>query len=338
MLRSRIAVDLGTAYSIVADSYSENFRRLASSVAVEEATQKPIAFGDEAKMMSGRCPPGIEVIRPMRDGVIVDFKITNSYLSYLVKSINRFAWLFRKDVYLCIPWGATHVEVKAYLKGLSGFNRRVFLVKEPFAAALGAGRDVFSDRPLTLVDMGGGTTEISTLSSGFMLKATSLRSAGTNCDQKIIDGIRRTYDFEMGPLMAEELKIAHASVWPVGDDYFFEVKGVRRQTHLPETLLVSSADFRSFLEPLALRIENSIVEHVESLSAHAFDAIRQDGLLLTGGTSLLKGWSNRLESRLQVPIHLAPDPLLSVIRGLKKMIENPSKFKQIIRLSMEVFR
>ena len=338
MLRNRIAVDLGTAYSIVADSYSENFKRLASSVAIEEATQKPIAFGDEAKLMSGRCPPGIEVIRPMRDGVIIDFKITNSYLSYLVKSIDRFPWLFKKDVYLCIPWGATHVEVKAYVKGLSLFNLRVFLVKEPFAAALGAGKDIFSSRPMTIVDMGGGTTEIATLSAGFMLKATSLRLAGTSCDQKIMDGLRRLYDFEVGVLMAEELKMGHASVWPLQEDYFVEVKGFERQSHLPKSLLVSSADLRSFLEPLALRVENAIVEHVESLSSYALDVLREEGLILTGGTSLLKGWAERLEKRLELPVHLAPEPLLSVIRGLKKMIEKPREYKRIVNLSMEVFR
>lgn len=338
LFSDRIAIDLGTTYSVIAGRSSAEFRRIASSVAVERRTQRPIAFGDEAKRMMGRCPEGIEVVRPLRDGVITDFQVTNQYLSHLVKLMGRSFFHLTHDVYLCVPWGATSVEVRGYIQGLQKGRRHVYLVREPFASALGCEHDIFSPEPMTIIDMGGGTTEIATLADGYMLHATSIRAAGTACDQLVVDGFRQAFEFEVGSLAAEEAKVFHGSVWNLGGDYSFEIKGLERRSQLPKLISVSTADLRSFLEPFALKVESALYEHFNSLPSEALFSLKEKGVLLTGGTSMLKGWPERIEKRFGIPAKLAPDPLYSIIRGLRTIIQRPSAYRGVIRVSMEVFR
>ncbi len=337
LFSSRIAIDLGTAYSVIAQVDKDELVRTASSIAVDKDTQQPVAFGDEAKRMLGRCPDRYEVILPLKDGVIADFQATHHYLRYLISSATKNAFAFHYDIFLCVPWGATAVELRSYHQALGGPRRKIYLVREPFAAALGMGLDILGESPVTVMDMGGGTTEIATMSGGYMIHASSLRAAGNFCDQLLMDGIRQAYEFEVGQSTAELLKMQHASVWPVFEDYVFEVKGLLRRTQLPDQGQIDSADLRSFLDPYALRVETQLKDHLQRLPSEAQKQIELQGIVLAGGTSLIHGWKERLEHRVGIPIHGSTDPTLAVIRGMKRMIENPSRYKDIFRISERVF-
>ena len=334
---SRIAIDLGTAYSVIAQVDKEELVRTASSIAFDRSTQMPIAFGDEAKKMLGRCPERYEVILPLKDGVIADFEATHHYLRYLISSATKNAFAFHYDIFLCVPWGATAVELRSYHQALGGPRRKIFLVREPFAAALGLGLDILGETPVTVMDMGGGTTEIATMAGGYMVHASSLRAAGNFCDQLLIDGIRHTYQFELGLSTAEYVKMHHASVWPVFEDYIFDVKGLLRRTQLPEQGQIASADLRSFLEPYALRVETQLKDHLQRLPSDAQRQVELHGVSLAGGTSMIRGWKERLERRVGIPIHPSSEPTLSVIRGMKRMIEKPSLYKDVFKISEKVF-
>lgn len=337
LFSSRIAIDLGTAYSVVAQNDREELIRTASSIAFDKNTQEPIAFGDEAKQMLGRCPDRYEVVRPLRDGVIADFQATHHYLKYLIQEATKKAFSLHYDIFLCVPWGATAVELRSYQQALGGPRRKIYLVREPFAAALGLDLDVLSAVPHTVMDMGGGTTEVATIGGGYMIHASSLRAAGNFCDQLLVDGIRQAYQFEVGFSTAERVKTQHASVWPVTPDYLFEVKGLLRKTQLPEESAIHSADLRSMLEPYAMKVESQLRDHIHQLPAEAQRQVEMEGIHLAGGTSMIRGWKERIEKRLGIPVHQVSDPTLAVIRGMQKIIERPSKYRDILRISEKVF-
>lgn len=334
---SRIAIDLGTAYSVIAQVDRDDLVRTASSIAFDRITQLPVAFGDEAKRMLGRCPERYEVILPLKDGVIADFQATHQYLRYLISSATRNAFAFHYDIFLCVPWGATAVELRSYQQALGGPRRKIFLVREPFAAALGLNLDILGDSSVTVMDMGGGTTEIATMAGGYMIHASSLRSAGNFCDQLLVDGIRQGYQFELGQSTSEQMKMQHASVWPVFDDYVFDVKGLLRRTQLPDQGKIDSSDLRAYLEPYAVRVETLLKDHLHRLPSEAQRQVEIGGVTLAGGTSLIRGWKERLEKRLGIPVHNSSEPTLAVIRGMKKMIDKPSLYRDVLKISEKVF-
>lgn len=333
MLSGRIAIDLGTAYSVVAHEKTEHFLRVASSVAYDRISQKAVAFGDEAKRMWGKCPERYEVILPLRDGVIADFAATQAYVDHLLSEACRSRFALNFEIYLCLPWGATPVEWRAYRQGFGSTRRRIHLVREPFAAALGCGLDVLGSEPVTIVDMGGGTTEIASIAEGLMLEASSLRAGGLSCDHLIQEGFRKMHGFELGLSAAEQIKIQHGSVWKLAEDRFFEVSGSARERRLPEERKISTEDLRSYLEPHALRVEKHIQQHIEKLPGSALRSLRENGILLCGGTSLLQGWEERLRQRLGVEVRRTANPLYAVIRGMKHLIQHRKDLMPLLKIS-----
>ena len=333
----RIAIDLGTAFSVVAHQSSKHYWRIASSVAFDRSLARFVAFGDEAKEMSGRCPEKYEVIRPLRDGVISDFRATNCYLNHLLDQATRRSFAIHYDIFLCVPWGATAVELQSYLYSLRRRRCRVQLIREPFAAALGCGQDILSEKFNTIIDMGGGTTEIATIRGGYMVQASSLRHAGNYCDQLIMDAIRSEKAFEIGISTAEQIKMSHGSVWFQAFDDEIPIKGSRRETRRPELGSVCVNDLAAYLEPYALKVEQKIKEHLGRLSTEAKRAVEMEGISLAGGTSLLKGWKERLEPKLGIPIRLTDRPTHGVIRGMRKIIQNPRLYENVIRISEKVY-
>jgi len=337
MFGKRIGVDLGTAYSLVTHADSSSFLRIASSIAVDKNTRKMLAYGDQARLLFGRENQDIEVIQPLKDGVISDLDATNLYLNHLIGEATRNVFALNYEIFVCVPWGATSVELKSYVQGLKRRRTKVQLVREPFAASLGCGRNILESQYTTIIDMGGGTTEIATIYGGMIVAATSLRVGGNFCDEIIQDSIRGIQGFEIGLLTAEEIKKTHASVWPLENEYCFEFKGSKRSSHLPDTAILHTEDLRSFLEPYAVQVEWGLSEHLRKLPDDAKQSVRYEGVYLAGGGALIAGWSDRIRSRLDIPVILADQPTHCVIRGLREIIANPVRYAPIIRISEKVY-
>ncbi len=336
LLDERIAIDLGTAYSIVAHESSKELWRIPSSIALDAKTKEPVAYGDQAKVMSGRQSPHYEVIRPLKDGVISNFEAAGHYLSYLVKRSRRNPLALNYTVFVCVPWGATTLELKSYVERVRTFRTKVRMVREPFAAALGSDQDLFSREGCTVMDIGGGTVEISTIANGTMISCHSYREAGNAMDQIIVEKMLRQRLFEVGLNTAEEIKMQYGSVFPSLEETTFEVRGLDRKTRIPGRLTLSTHELRDFLEPMSHAIENNLRDHIRHLPEDFKKGVFDKGIHLVGGGSHLKGWKARLENHLQVPIHLKDDPQLAVIRGMKKIIDHPRKYSSILKISEQV--
>lgn len=333
LLAERIAIDLGTAYSIVATEASKELWRIPSSIALDSKTKTPVAYGDEAKIMSGRGSQHYEVIQPLKDGVISDFEAAGHYLSHLVRASRRNPLALRYSVYVCVPWGATAVELKSYAERIQDFRTEIRMIREPFAAALGVDLDIFSPQGHTLMDIGGGTVEISTIAHGCMISCHSYREAGNAMDHLIVERMLRQKLFEVGLNTAEEIKMAYGSVYPHMEEQVFEVKGLDRQTRSPGRLRLSTQELREFLEPMASSIEGRLRDHVRALPEDLKKSVFEHGIHMVGGGSHLKGWKERLQEHLGIPIHLTSEPQFAVIRGMKKIIDHPQKYRSILRIS-----
>lgn len=333
IIKERIAIDLGTTYSIVAHESSDKLWRIPSSIALDRKTRSPVAYGDDAKIMMGKGTTHYEVIRPLRDGVICDFEAAGLYLDYLVQKSRRNPLALQYLILVCVPWGATATETKSYVERVKGFRTAVRIIREPFAAALGCDIDVFSPEGATIVDIGGGTVEVSTMAHGHMIRCTSTRNAGNAMDQTVIERMLRQEYFEIGANTAEQMKMDHGSVYPLGEDDEFEVRGLDRRTRLPGVVRLTTSRLREFLEPMALAIESQIRNQILQLPPESLKAIEKNGITFVGGGAHLRGWKPRLERNLSLKVNLPHDPQLAVIRGMKKVIENPSKYKSLLKIS-----
>lgn len=337
MFAKRIGVDLGTAYTLVTHANSESFLRIASSIALDKNTRKMLAYGDEARLLFGRENQNVEVIQPLKDGVISDLVATNLYLNHLIDAATKNLFAFNYEVFVCVPWGATSVELKSYAQGLKRRRTKVHLVREPFAASLGCGREILNSQYTTIIDMGGGTTEIATIYGGMIVAATSLRAGGNFCDEVIQDSIRSKQGFEVGFLTAEDIKKTHGSVWPLENEYSFELKGSKRSSHLPDVAVLHTEELRSFLEPYAVQVEWGLSEHLRKLPDEAKQSVKYEGIYLAGGGSLIPGWKDRIQSRLEIPVQIGDQPTHCVIRGLQAIISDPVRYAPIIRISEKVY-
>lgn len=331
-----IAIDLGTTYSIVAHEFSDKLLRVPSSIAVDRRTRNPVAYGEDAKVMMGKGDTHYEVIRPLRDGVICDFEAAGLYLDYLVNKARKNPLALQYMVLVCVPWGATATETKSYIERVRGFRTAVRLVREPFAAALGCGIDLFSSEPSTIVDIGGGTVEVSTLAHGHMLHCSSTKNAGNSMDQAIVERMLRQEFFEVGLNSAEAAKMEFGSVAPLADDFDFELKGLDRRTRSPGKISMSTARLREFLESPALAIESQIRSHIQHLPPEAQRAIEKSGITFVGGGAHLKGWKERLQRHLNLKVIIPENPQLAVIRGMQRIIEKPKLYRSILKISEKV--
>ncbi len=335
LIRERIAIDLGTAYSIVAHEKSKNFWRVPSSIAFHALTRLPVAYGEAAKEMAGKGSEKINVVRPLRDGVICDFEAAGQYLTYLVNQARRNPLALQVSVLVCVPWGATPVETKSYKDRIENMRTHVRLIREPFAAALGCDLDVFSPEGCTVVDIGGGTVEISTIAYGHMIHCSSLRQAGNAMDQLIADRMLRTRQFEIGLTTAEEVKMARGSVAsdPNIMEEAFEIFGLDRRSGFPRRTTITSEDIRGFLEPITQTIENKLIEHINVLPPEFRSQVESKGIYMVGGGALLRGWKIRLERDFGIKVNIPEDPQLAVIRGMQKVLKHRSRYKSLVKIS-----
>jgi rod shape-determining protein MreB len=326
-----LAIDLGTTYSVAYLISNDSFLLEPTFVALKKNHKIPIAIGQEAKNMCGVAPGKIQIIQPLRDGVISDFDVCSSFLQILIKKILQKRIGIIRNVLFCLPWGATDVEVRSYRKQLELFPfSKIFLVREPFAAALGA--DITLENPSgnLVMDLGGGTTEITILSLGGVVNCISLKIGGTRMDQAIIQDLEFRHQFSIGPNTAESLKINHGSIAPMIEDYSFDIKGYHRFYRFPRQHRINTADIRLALEPIAQKILQGMALAVESLSPELIADISASGVVLVGGGAHLKGWGERIKKRFNLSVRIPEEPHYCVIRGMKKIITDLKKYKPFL--------
>ncbi|OGO68580.1 MAG: rod shape-determining protein [Chloroflexi bacterium RBG_19FT_COMBO_62_14] len=320
-----IGIDLGTANTLVNVRGRGIVLNEPSWVAIEKKSKRPLAIGAEAKEMVGRTPANVIAIRPLRDGVISEFEITESMLEYFIGKAHEqsIVPVPRPRVVVGIPSGATEVEKRAvYDAAMAAGARETFLIEEPTAAALGASLPIGDVRGSMIVDIGGGTTELAVFSMGGIVVSRSLRVAGDEMDQDIINYIRNKYNLLIGERMAERVKLSIGSAYPLREEETFTVRGRNLVSGLPEAVEVSSVEVREALAGSVRVIVETIRDALTESPPELIADLMEIGVCLAGGGSQLQGLTERLTNELRMRVWLAEDPMTCVARGAGLILED----------------
>ncbi len=330
LLSSDVGIDLGTANTLVYVRGKGIVLAEPSVVAVDAMTNEVLAVGHKAKAMLGKTPRKILAVRPMKDGVIADFEIAGGMIKELIRRVTPTRSLFRPKILIAVPSGITGVEKRAVEDAaLQAGAQEVILIEEPMAAAIGVDLPVHEPAANMIIDIGGGTTEIAIISLGGIVESRSLRIAGDEFDECIINYMRRTYNLMIGPRTAEEIKMTIGSAYPLGDhELEMEVRGRDQVVGLPVTKRINSVEIRECLaEPLQLIIEN-VKLALEKCPPELSADLVERGMVLAGGGALIKGLDKALIKASGLPVTVAPNPLLAVCLGTGKALEYLDKFKK----------
>ena len=325
-----IGIDLGTANTLVHVRGRGIVISEPSVVAKDSKTGAVLAIGAEAKRMVGRTPSSIQAIRPLKDGVISDFDITEQMLRYFFQKVHdRFALFPRPRVIIGIPSGVTEVEKRAVQDAaLNAGARWARLVEEPMAAAIGAGLPVTEPTGSMIVDIGGGTTEVAVTSLGGIVVARSIRIGGDEMDQDIVSYARREFNLLMGERTAEDIKIEIGSAYPLDEEVSTFFRGRDLLTGLPRSIEVTSAQIREAIEPSVQAIVDAVKDTMEETPPELVADVMDQGIYLAGGGALLKGLDTRIAEATQMAVHIADDPLTCVARGTGIVLENLAKYER----------
>jgi len=327
-----MGIDLGTANSLVYVKGKGIVLREPSVVAIERESGQVLAVGEEAKQMIGRTPGNIIAIRPMKDGVIADFDVTQSMIKYFInRSLRNRTFLIRPRVVVSVPSGVTPVEERAVREAaLQAGAREAYLVEEPMAAAIGAGLPVHEPTGNMIVDIGGGTTEVAVISLGGIVTSTSIRIAGDEMDEAIIQYVKKTYNLMIGERTAEEIKIEIGTAYPQEGLGIYDVRGRDLVTGLPKTVRVTAEEvYRALSEPVSAildAIKNTLEQTPPELSADIMDR----GIVMAGGGSLLRGLDHLVSEQTGMPVHVADEPLLCVAYGTGRVLENIDILRRVL--------
>ena len=312
---SDIGIDLGTANTLVYVKDRGIVIREPSVVAIQEGTKRILAVGEEAKRMLGRTPGNIVAIRPMKAGVIADFDITESMIRYFIRKVHV-SKLSKLRVVMAVPNDITEVEKRAVEESARRAGaRKVFLIQEPMAAAIGVGLPVSEPAGNMIVDIGGGTCEVALISLAGIVYSRSVRVGGDAMDECIVQYMRRVYNLMIGERTAEEIKITIGSAYPLGEERTLEVKGRDLVAGLPKTLVVTSEEIRDALQEPVSAIVDSVRITLEKCPPELSADLVDRGLVLAGGGALLRGLDRLLASQTGLPVTLADDPLSAVAEG-----------------------
>jgi len=328
-----LGIDLGTANTLIYVRGKGIMIHEPSWVAIEKRSRRPLAIGAQAKEMLGRTPANIVVIRPLRDGVISEFEITEAMLGYFIGRVHQQSVvpMPRPRVVIGIPSGATEVEKRAVFDAaMSAGAREVYLIDEPMAASLGAGLPLAEVRGSMIVDIGGGTTEVAISSMGGIVVSRSLRVAGDELDQDIINYTRNKYNLLVGERMAEQIKIEVGSAFPLESERTMTIRGRNLITGLPESIEVSSIEMREALNNSLQVIIDTIKDALDEAPPEIGADLLDTGICMAGGSSQLSGLVQRLSSDLRMHVWLADDPMTCVARGCGIVLEDLDRFQHLL--------
>ncbi len=325
-----IGIDLGTANTVVYVRGEGIVLREPSVVAVDKATRQVMAIGNDAYNMVGRTPGNIVSVRPMKDGVIADFEITEKMIREFIKKAQQTKGLRRPRVLIGVPWGITDVEKRAVLDAsFQAGASETFLVDEPMAAAIGAGISVNDPKGHMIIDIGGGTTEVAVISLGGIVTCRSIRTAGNELDEAIISHCRKNYNLLIGERMAERIKIEIGSAYPLDEELTLDVKGRDLLSGLPKTFTLSSYEIRDALAEQVLAIVDTLRMTLEKTPPELSADIMEKGIVMTGGGSLLHGLMQHLMDETGIRISRVEDPLSCVAIGTGKILEDDELMNRI---------
>ena len=326
-----MAVDLGTANTLVYVRGRGIVLNEPSVVALNTNNGQIVAVGAEAKRMIGRTPGNIVAIRPLKDGVIADFDVTERMLRYFIQKVHRRSHMAKPRLVVAVPSGITGVEQSAVKEaGHQAGARRVYIIEEPMAAAIGAGLPVHEPTGNMVVDIGGGTTEVAVISLGGIVASTSLRVAGNALDLAIVDHVRSEFSLLIGERTAEELKISVGSAFPVAGPKNAEIRGRDIGTGLPRNITVSGDELRKAMEVPVGRIVMAVRGTLDRCPPELSGDLVTRGIVLTGGGALLRGLDARLQHEIGIPVLVADRPLDSVVLGTGTVVEHFDQLQKVV--------
>jgi rod shape-determining protein MreB len=326
-----LGIDLGTANTVVFARGEGIVLREPSVVALDKSSNRVLALGNEAKRMLGRTPGNIVAIRPMRDGVIADFEVTEVMLRHFIKKILNNRYFIKPRIVVGVPSGITGVERRAVLDAVMHAGaREAFLIEEPMAAAIGANLPISEPYGSMIVDIGGGTTEVAVIALGGIVIAKSIRVAGDEMDEAIVNQCRKNYNLLIGERSAEEIKIQLGSAYPSQEESTIEVRGRDLVTGLPKTFTISAAEVRdALLEPVTIVVD-AIRMTLEKTPPELAADIMDRGVVLAGGGALLRGLDKYLSQETDLSVFVVDDPLSSVAYGTGKVLEEIDLLKRVL--------
>lgn len=330
-LGKKIGIDLGTANSIVWLEGEGIILQEPTVVAISVDDNRVVAVGNEAKQMLGRTPGNIRASRPMRDGVIADYQVTEAMLRYFIQKVGGQSLFFKPEVMICVPAGCTQVERRAVLDAtLSAGARNAYLIDEPLAAAIGAEIPIAAPSGNMIVDVGGGATEAAVISLGGVVVHKSVRVAGNKIDEAIASYMRKKHNLIIGDQTAEEVKIKIGSATALPRTEKMEVKGRDSIMGLPKVVELNSTEVTETIRPVLNQIIGAVKAVLEETPPELASDIIDKGIVMSGGTSLLRNFDKLMTQEVGVPAHVAEEPMLCVVKGTGIAIKNIEKYKKSI--------
>jgi rod shape-determining protein MreB len=326
-----MAVDLGTANTLVYVRGRGIVLNEPSVVALNTNNGQVVAVGVEAKRMIGRTPANIVAVRPLKDGVIADFDVTERMLRYFIQKVHRRTRMAKPRIVVAVPSGITGVEQSAVKEaGHQAGARKVYIIEEPMAAAIGAGLPVNEPTGNMVVDIGGGTTEVAVISLGGIVTSQSIRIGGDELDEAIITFGKKEHSLMLGERTAEEIKLALGSAFPSKDEPYAEIRGRDLVSGLPKTVLISAAEIRRAIDEPVNLIIDAVKSTLDKCPPELAGDVMDRGIALTGGGALLRGLDQRIREETGMPVHIADSPLESVVLGTGKCVEDFDTLRQVL--------
>jgi len=331
MFAKRIGIDLGTANSLVWLEGQGIVLNEPTVVAVAIDDNRVIAVGDEAKQMLGRTPRNIRASRPMREGVIADYVVTEAMIRYFIQKVSSKNFFFKPEVMICVPAGCTQVERRAVLDAtLAAGARNAYLIDEPLAAAIGAEIPIAVPSGSMIIDIGGGAAEAAIISLGAVVVHKSVRVAGNKIDEAVASWIKKRHNLIVGDQTAEAVKLKVGSALPLAKEEKMEVKGRDSITGLPKIIELTSTEITEAIRPTLNQIIGAVKSVLEETPPELAADIIDKGIVMSGGTSLLSGFDKYLTQEIGVPAHVAEEPMSCVVKGIGVALENIELYKRAI--------